>query len=45
MAELYELVVKGPDPATAQVVRWQCVDLLAGTKRLFSVEVHESTIG
>jgi transposase len=45
MAELYELVVKGPDPATAQVVRWRCVDLLAGTKRLFSVEVHESTIG
>jgi transposase len=45
MAELYELVVKGPDPATAQVVRWRCVDLLAETKRLFSVEVHESTIG
>ena len=45
MAQLYELVVKGPDPATAKVVRWRCVDLLAETKRLFSVEVHESTMG
>ena len=45
MAELYDLVVKGPDPATAGVVRWRCVDLLAEAKRLFSVEVHESTMG
>ena len=45
MAELFELVVKGPDPATAKVVRWRCVDLLAETKRRFSVEVHESTMG
>jgi transposase len=44
-AELYELVVKGPDQATAKVVRWRCVDLLAETKRRFSVEVHESTMG
>ena len=43
--ELYELVVKGPDPVTANVVRWRCVDLRAETKRRFSVEVHESTIG
>jgi transposase len=44
-AELYELVVKGPDLATDKVVRWQCVDLLAVVKRRFSVEVHESTMG
>jgi hypothetical protein len=29
MAELYDLVVKGPDLATDSVVRWRCVDLLA----------------
>ncbi len=45
MAELYELVVQGPDPATDNVVRWRCVDLLEVVKRRFSVEVHESTIG
>lgn len=45
MAELYALVVKGPDLATDKVVRWRCVDLLAVVKRRFSVEVHESTIG
>ena len=45
MAELYELVVKGPDLATDKVVRWRCVDLLTVVKHRFSVEVHESTIG
>jgi transposase len=45
MAELYELVVKGPDPETDKVVRWRCVDLLGEVKRRFSVEVHESTMG
>lgn len=45
MAELYDLVVKGPDLATDKVVRWRCVDLLAVVKSRFSVEVHESTIG
>jgi len=45
MAELRDLVVKGPDPATDKVVRWRCVDLLDVVKRRFSVEVHESTIG
>jgi len=44
-AELRELVVKGPDPATDKVVRWRCVDLQAEVARRFSVEVHESTIG
>ncbi len=27
MDELRDLVLKGPDPATHQVVRWRCVDL------------------
>jgi transposase len=27
LAELRELVIKGPDPATDNVVRWRCVDL------------------
>jgi transposase len=44
-AELYDLVVKGPDLATDKVVRWRCVDLLAVVKQRFSVEVHESTMG
>ena len=45
MAELRELVIKGPDPATNKVVRWRCVDLQAEVARRWSVEVHESTIG
>src|SRR5271170_28813 len=45
MAELYELVVKGPDLAIDVVVRWRLADLRAVVKRRFSVEVHESTIG
>ena len=45
MAELRELVIKGPDPATDKVVRWRCADLRAEVARRWSVEVHESTIG
>ena len=45
MAELHELVVKGPDLATDKVARWRCVDLLKVVKQRFSVDVHESTIG
>jgi transposase len=44
-AELRELVVKGPDPAKDQVVRWRCVDIRAEVARRFSVEVHVHTIG
>ena len=36
MAELYDLVVKGPDLTTDKVVRWRYVDLLAVVKRRFS---------
>ncbi len=45
MAELRELVIRGPDPATDKVVRWRCVDLQAEVARRFLVEVHENTIG
>jgi transposase len=45
MAELYELVVNGPDPAINGLVRWRCIDLRGEVKRRFNVEVHESTIG
>jgi transposase len=44
MAELRELVVKGPDPATDGVVRWRCVDLRAVIARRFDVEVHVHTV-
>jgi transposase len=44
-AELKALVVKGPDPAVHQVVRWRCQDLQAEVVRRFAVTVHESTIG
>ena len=44
-AELYDLVVKGPDPAVNKVVRWRCVDVQAEVARRWSIEVHESTIG
>jgi transposase len=44
MAELRELVIKGPDPEVHKVVRWRCVDFKAEVARRFSVEVHENTI-
>lgn len=44
-AELKALVVKGPDPAVHQVVRWRCQDLQAEVAQRFAVQVHESTIG
>ena len=44
MAELKELVVKGPDPETDGVVRWRCVDLRAKIEQRFSVTVHKRTV-
>jgi transposase len=44
MAELYELVIKGPDPEIDGVVRWRCVDLRAQIARRFSVDVPERTV-
>src|SRR5271168_1846088 len=37
-AELRELVVKGPDPATDNVVRWRCADVQAVVAQRFSVQ-------
>jgi transposase len=45
MAELYELVVKGPDLAVDKSVRWRCADMREVVKRRISIEVHESTVG
>lgn len=45
MAELKDMVIQGPDPETAKVVRWRCVDLRAEVEQRFSVMVHERTIG
>jgi transposase len=44
-AELRALVIRGPDPAIHKVVRWRRVDLRAEVARLWSIEVHENTIG
>jgi transposase len=44
-AELRALVIRGPDPAIHKVVRWRCADLRAEVARLWSVAVHENTIG
>jgi transposase len=43
--ELRALVIRGPDPEVHKVVRWRCADLRAEVARLWSVEVHENTIG
>jgi transposase len=45
MAELKELVIKGPDPEQHGVVRWRCLDLRAEVARRFMVDVTEGTIG
>lgn len=44
-AELRALVIRGPDPDIHEVVRWRCADLRAEVARLWSIEVHENTIG
>jgi transposase len=44
MAQLYDLVVKGPDPQIDGVVRWRCVDLRAQIALRFSVDVPERTV-
>src|ERR1700679_901859 len=45
MAELYQVVVDGPDLAADKVVRWRIAELKDVVKRQFSVEVHQSTVG
>jgi transposase len=43
LAELRELVVKGPDPAKHDVVRWRCVDIQAEVAGRVSIDGH--TVG
>jgi len=44
-AELRALVIRGPDPDIHNVMRWRCADLRAEVARLWSVDVHENTVG
>jgi len=44
MADLKELVIKGPDPEKDGVVRWRCVDLRLAIAQQFSVEVDKRTV-
>ena len=45
MAELKELVIKGPDLETDKVARWRCIDLREVVAQRFAVTVTERTIG
>ena len=45
MADLKELVIKGPDPEKHRVVRWRCVDLCEEIARRYSVNVEKGTVG
>ncbi|HVO48542.1 MAG TPA: helix-turn-helix domain-containing protein [Steroidobacteraceae bacterium] len=45
MAELRELVLKGPDPERDKVVRWRCLDLREAIAARHGVTVHERTVG
>jgi transposase len=45
MAELKDLVIKGPDPEKDKVVRWRCIDLREVVTRQFAITVTERTIG
>jgi transposase len=44
MAELKDLVIKGPDPEKDGVVRWRCVDLRAKIAEHFSVTFHQRSV-
>lgn len=44
MAELKELVIKGPDPEKDHVVRWRCIDLHRTITNRFSVTLHKRSV-
>ena len=44
MAELKEIVIKGPDPEKDGVVRWRCVDLRAKIASHFAVTFHKRSV-
>ena len=45
MAELKEIVIKGPDPERHTVMRWRCFDLRKEIAARWSVTVCEQTVG
>jgi len=45
MAELKEIVIKGPDPERQTVMRWRCFDLRKEIAARWSVTVCEQTVG
>jgi transposase len=45
MAELKEIVIKGPDTERHTVMRWRCFDLRAEIAARWSVTVCEQTVG
>jgi transposase len=45
MAELKEIVIKGPDPQRHIVTRWRCFDLREEIAARWSVTVCEQTVG
>jgi transposase len=45
MAELKEIVTKGPDPERHNVMRWRCFDLREEIATRWSVTVCEQTVG
>jgi transposase len=44
MAELKEIVIKGPDPEKDGVVRWRCVDLRVKIAGHFAVTLHKRSV-
>jgi transposase len=45
MAELQDLVIKGPDPDRHKVTRWRCAELRGEIATRWSVTVCEQTVG
>ena len=44
MAELKDMVIKGPDPEKDGVVRWRCVDLRVKIAEHFAVTLHKRSV-
>jgi transposase len=44
MAELKEMVIRGPDPEKDGVVRWRCIDLRVKIAAHFSVTFHPRSV-
>lgn len=45
MAELKEMLLKGPDPERNTVIRWRCADLCEEVAERWSVKVCKQTMG